>query len=61
MQGSLDLQAWWYRKWVWDWIERNRLAALRSVAAPTMAFHIRGGDVFDVDNEQVRRAHTRPG
>lgn len=46
-------QTWWYKKWVWEWIEQERLAELRDVTGPTIAFHIRGGDVFEADKAQV--------
>ena len=46
-------QAWWYRQWVWRWIAQHRLGTLDGAAQPTIGFHMRGGDVFEVDNEQV--------
>jgi hypothetical protein len=52
-------QAWWYRQWVWQWIAQHRLGALQAAAQPTIGFHIRGGDVFEVDNEQVGLAAAR--
>ena len=48
------MQAWGYRKWVRDWLEANRIAPLQGLERPTVGFHIRGGDVFEVDNELVR-------
>ena len=38
---------------MWEWIEQERLAELRDVESPTIAFHIRGGDVFEADKAQV--------
>ncbi len=47
-------QAWWYRKWVWEWVEEERVMELHDAAKPTIGFHIRGGDVTHVDKAQVR-------
>ena len=38
---------------MWEWIEKERLAELRDVASPTIAFHIRGGDIFEADKDQA--------
>lgn len=38
---------------MWRWIEAERLSELREVTGPTIAFHIRGGDIFDADKAQV--------
>ena len=48
------MQTWWYKKWVWSWIEEERLAELRDITSPSIAFHIRGGDIFEADKAQVR-------
>ena len=48
------VQAWWYRKWVWDWIDSERIAELHAAVKPTIAFHIRGGDVAQADKAQAR-------
>ena len=47
------MQMWWYKKWVWSWIEEERLAELRDITSPSIAFHIRGGDIFEADKAQV--------
>ena len=58
---QLPLQMWWYKTWVWQWIEEQRLSELRGAAAPTIAFHIRGGDIFAADKAQasLQAAHSQ--
>ena len=49
-----SVQMWWYKTWVWQWIEGQRLSGLQGAARPTIAFHVRGGDIFAADKAQAR-------
>ncbi|CAL8466399.1 g5935 [Coccomyxa elongata] len=53
-------RAWWYRKWVWEWIEKERVMEVHDAEKPTIGFHIRGGDVVHADKAQGRPT-TLPG
>lgn len=46
------VQAWRYRPWVQELIDEE-LDRLREHEHPTIAFHIRGGDVINEDKQQV--------
>ena len=54
---TVRAQAWWYRKWVWRWIQANRLAQHADTPRPIIGFHIRGGDMEEADNEEVFPPH----
>jgi hypothetical protein len=46
------LQAWRYRPWVQEFVDEE-LDRLSAHDHPTIAFHIRGGDLIAEDKQQV--------